>query len=242
LQHADGHSPLLFSVVPNCLSYDPAYAYEIAVIVREGLRRMYEAGEDIFYYVTLQNEAYPMPPMPEGAEEGIIAGMYPLARPEKARLRLFGSGSILREVRRAEKILKENFGVESEVYSVTSYCELRREALACERWNLFHPEAEPRIPRVRRILGDRALPAVAATDYMKAVPDQIARWVPGGLTPLGTDGFGRSDTREALRRHFEVDAECIAVAALCAIGERKLAAKAIRELGIDPEKVDPATA
>ncbi len=242
LQHQDGHSHVFASCYPTCVAYEPAYAYEIAVIVREGLRRMVEEGEDVFFYMTLQNEPYPMPAMPEGAERGILEGLYPLSRPEGARVRLLGSGSILREVRRAEALLAERFGVAAEVWSATSYTELRREALRAERWNRLHPEAEPRAPRVAQILGERPLPTVAASDWMKALPDQIARWVPGGLLPLGTDGFGRSDTREALRRHFEVDAESIAVAALYALGERAAAARAIREFGIDPEKIDPALA
>jgi pyruvate dehydrogenase E1 component len=263
LQHEDGHSHLLFGVVPNCLAYDPAYAYEIAVIVREGLRRMLEAGDDVFYYITLQNEPYAMPAMPPGAEAGILEGLYLAHKAvgsddEIARLRkngrfvrLLGSGSILLEVLRAQRLLAERFGVAADVYSATSYGQLRREALAAERWNTLHPEAEPRVPRVTQILGTAEagaeFPVIAASDYLKALPDQVGRWIPGGLTPLGTDGFGRSDTREALRRHFEVDAEAVTVAALAALAragkvEHGTVAKAIRDLGVDPEKVDAAIA
>jgi pyruvate dehydrogenase E1 component len=258
LQHEDGHSHLLFSVVPNVQAYDPAFAYEIAVIIRAGLERMFEKGEDIFYYLTLQNEPYPMPPMPEGAERGILDGLYLLRKAAEGEaterrkqagryVRLFGSGSILMQVLKAQEVLAARYDVAADVYSATSYLQLRREALAAERWNMLHPEAEPRVPRVTQILAGSDAPVVAATDYMKAIPDQIARWVPGGLTPLGTDGFGRSDTREALRRHFEVDPPAVTVAALAALARRGKAkpaevAQAIRDLGVDPDKVDPAVA
>jgi len=249
LQHEDGHSHVLATTVPNLLTYDPAFAYEIAVIVREGLRRMYGEREDVFYYITLCNENYEMPPMPEGAEEGILQGLYrfqvaPDGDGERPRAQILGSGPLMNEALRAQGILAERFGVAADVWSATSYKELRREALATERWNLRHPGEEPRQPYVTRLLDDAPGPVVAVTDYMKLVPDQIARWVPGGLTSLGTDGFGRSDTREALRRFFEVDAEHVAFAVLGrlmrdgTIGREQVVAAA-EELGIDPDKSDP---
>jgi len=251
LQHEDGHSHVLASVIPNLLTYDPAYAYELAVIVRDGLRRMYEEREDVFYYLTLYNENYEMPAKPEGAEEGILKGLYrlPLADlglPEGApRVQLFGSGTILRSALGARALLAERYGVAADVWSATSYKELRREALECERWNRLHPGAEQRVPYVTRVLDGAAGPVVAVTDYLKVVPDQIARWVPNDLTPLGTDGYGRSDTRPALRRFFEVDAENVALAALVELAnrgvvDRSLPAQAVGELGIDPEKPNPA--
>ncbi len=248
LQHEDGHSHLLACSVPNLLAYDPAFAYEIAVIVQEGIRRMYEAQEDVFYYITLGNEPYPMPAVPEGVAEGILKGLYKFRaderRPGWPRVHLFGSGAILREALRAQTILTEQFGVSADVWSATSYKELRRDALAVERWNVLHPTKRPRKPYVTRLLEKEEGPVVAASDYMKALPDLIAPWVPGGLRALGTDGFGRSDSRAALRRHFEVDAESIAVAAFHALWrqgklKKERVEEAIRALGIDPEKPDP---
>lgn len=254
LQHQDGHSHLLASTIPTLLAYDPAYAYEIAVIVADGLRRMYKEQESIFYYLTLANENYPMPAMPGGAEKGILKGLYKL-RPSKLSggkkkapvAQLFGSGSILNEVLRAQDILESQFGVEAHVWSATSYKELRRDALACERWNRLHPSEKPRVSYVEKTLQDEKGLFVAASDYMKILPEQIARWVPGGLIPLGTDGFGRSDTRAALRRFFEVDAECVVLATLAGLAKRgeipvETVEKAIKQLDIDPEKVDPVTA
>jgi len=223
---------------------------------------MYEQGESIFYYLTLGNENYPMEPMPEGSIEGIFRGMYkfrasPLPSPRsrgegsgvrgKPKVHLLGSGSILHEALRAQQILAEKFDLPADVWSVTSYKKLRRNALECERWNRLHPTAEPRRSYVEEVLAGEKGVFVAATDYMKSVPEMITRWVPGGLTPLGTDGFGRSETRQALRRHFEVDAECIAIAALDQLARRgeikpERVAKAIKELGVDPEKVDPVRA
>ncbi len=251
LQHQDGHSHLLAAAVPNCLAYDPAYAYEVAAIVREGLRRMYQEREDLFYYLTLYNENYPMLPQPAGVEEGILAGLYRLETSEVAaeapHVQLFGSGTLLEEARRARRLLGERFGIGADVWSATSYKELRREALACERWNRLHPDAEPRVPYVSRALAGARGPVVAVTDYLKLVPEQIARWVPGGLVPLGTDGFGRSESRAALRRHFEVDAESIALAAVAALARRgevepALVLRVRGELGLDPERPDPARA
>ena len=250
LQHQDGHSHLIASAHSACVAYDPAFAYEIAVIFQEGLDRMYVRQEDCFYYVTVQNEAYPMPAMPEGARQGILDGLYLLRKaPEarKQRAQLLGSGSILRQVMRAQELLAERYDVAADVWSATSYSELRRDALACERWSTLHPTETARAPRVETILAGAQGPIVAASDSMKAVPDQIARWVPGGLTSLGTDGFGRSDTRQSLRRHFEVDAECIVVAVLKRLADAgsidaAVVARAIHDLGIDPEKADPARA
>jgi pyruvate dehydrogenase E1 component len=250
LQHEDGHSHVLASTVPNLVTYDPAYAYEVAVIIEDGLRRMYRDREDVFYYITLCNENYPMPGKPEGADEGILRGLYKLKAatggdPAK-KVHLLGSGSLLREAVRAQGILAENYGVAADVWSATSYKELRREALEVERWNLLHPGEEPRQPYVARLFEGEEGPVIAVTDYMKMVPDQIARWLPGRLFSLGTDGFGRSETREALRRFFEVDAEHVALAALRQLADRgtlqrATVAQAVQELGIDPEKPDPLT-
>jgi pyruvate dehydrogenase E1 component len=251
LQHEDGHSQLVASTVPNLVAYDPAFAYELAVIVRDGIRRMYHDFEDVFYYITLYNDNYAMPPMPEGVSEGILKGMYRL-RPAAqglagGKVHLLGSGPILIQALRAQELLAEQFGVAADVWSVTSYRELRREALEVERWNLLHPTEKPRQSYLQQVLAKEEGPFVAASDYLRSVPEMIARWVPGGLYPLGTDGFGRSDTREALRRHFEVDAECIAYAALSQLAQRgKLKPQALQQglqkLGIDPEKVSPMRA
>jgi len=246
LQHEDGHSHVLASTVPNCLTYDPAFAFEVAAIIEDGLRRMYTDREDIFYYITLSNENYPMPPMPEGVHDGILRGMYRF-RPSPmdgdfARAQIFGSGSILREALRAQEILEQEFRVAADVWSVTSYGQLRRDALACVRSNMLDPTAPAKVPHVTQALADSAGPVIAVSDYMKMVPDQIARWVPNGLFSLGTDGFGRSDTRAALRRFFEIDAESIAVAVLYRLGQLgtvkpAMAADAIKRLGIDPKKI-----
>jgi pyruvate dehydrogenase E1 component len=203
LQHQDGHSHVLSSTIPNCRSYDPAFAYEIAVIVQEGIRRMYEQHEDCFYYLTICNENYVQPAMPEGdsVREGILRGLY-LYKPAEngsAQLKLFGSGPILNEVLKAQRMLAEQYGVAADVWSVTSYNELRRDALAVERWNRLHPAEPERKPFLLDALGNIDMPIIAASDYMKVVADQIAPWLPGRLTALGTDGFGRSDNREHLR-------------------------------------------
>jgi len=249
LQHQDGHSLVLASTVPTCAAYDPAYAYEIAVIVQDGIRRMYQEQEDHFYYLTLYNENYPMPPMPEGVTEGILKGIYKFKAAEKgkAALQLFGSGPILNEAVRAQQILAERYGVAADVWSVTSYNELRREALRTERWNRLHPGEAPRRPYVVSALGGAQGPIVAATDHMKVVPDQVAPWLPGRMVTLGTDGFGRSENREYLRRHFEVNAESIVTAALSRLArdgkfDAAKAAKAFEELGVNTEGIDPATA
>jgi pyruvate dehydrogenase E1 component len=248
LQHQDGHSVVLASTVPTCLTYDAAYVYELAVVIQDGIRRMYEKGEDVFYYVTMYNEDYAMPAMPEGATEGILRGIYKLKPAAgKAVAQLFGSGPILNEVLRAQEILAAKYGVHADVWSVTSYTELRRDALAVERWNRLHPAEKERVPYLLTALGDAKGPIVAASDYMKAVPDVLSPWLPSRLVALGTDGFGRSDNREHLRRHFEVSAEAIAGAALSKLArdgkfDAKTAQKALGELGLDVEAGDPARA
>jgi pyruvate dehydrogenase E1 component len=249
LQHEDGHSPLLFSVVPTCRIYDPAWAYEVAVVVHDGLKRMYQDQENCFYYVTLYNENYFQPPMPEGVEDGIIKGLYRYQASDAKgpKVHLLGSGVLLKDVLKAQALLAEKYGVSADVWSAPSYVQLRREALECERANFLHPEKEERVPYVVQQLGPAEGPIVAVSDYMKALPEMIAKWFPGRFFALGTDGFGRSDTREALRRHFEVDAAHTAYAALYQLARtgafpRKDLGKAQKELGIDPEKIDPATA
>ena len=251
LQHQDGHSHLHAATVPNCISYDPAYAYELAVIVQDGIRRMYEARENIFYYLTVYNETYDMPAMPKGVEEGILRGLYKVRTAEKPgkspRIHLFGSGPLLREALRAADILGEKFGVAADVWSATSYNELYRDALRCERWNRLHPDQPARRPFITQALEKEPWPIVTTSDYIKAFSQRIAPYVPAGITALGTDGFGRSDTRMALRRHFETNAEQVALAALSSLAHRgefdrgKLAG-AVRELGINAEATDPALA
>ena len=248
LQHQDGDSHVLASATPTIVAYDPAFAYETTVIVHDGIRRMYELQEDCFYYITMYNENYAMPPMPEGVQEGILKGIYRL-RPAAAegklpRVQLLGSGALLREALRAQQILAEKFRVAAAVWSVTSYSQLRRDALAADRWNRLHPLEPPRRPYIQTAMEGAEGPIVAVTDYMKIVPDQIAPWLPGRLASLGTDGFGRSDNRVQLRRFFEVDAESIVVAALHQLVQRGeipavRVSEAIQELGVNPEKADP---
>jgi len=249
LQHCDGHSVVMSSVYPSCLTYDPAFAYEMAVIVHDGLRRMYQQGESVFYYITMYNEDYAMPEMSKGVEEGILRGIYKYkpASSGKAAVQLFGSGPILNEAIKAQAILADKYGVQADVWSVTSYTELRREALATDRWNLLHPAEKEKTPYIVKILEASEGPIVAASDYMKIVPDQLSPWLRERLVSLGTDGFGRSDNREYLRKHFEVNAESIAVAALSRLSrekkfDAKKAQKAFQELGVNPEKIDPAKA
>jgi pyruvate dehydrogenase E1 component len=248
LQHQDGHSQLVATTVPNCVSYDPTYAYELAVIVQDGLRRMYAEQENVFYYVTCMNENYAHPAMPEGAAEGILKGMYLLRTGGRGKLRvnLLGSGTILREVLAAAELLEQEFGVPADVFSVTSFSELRREAIDAERWNLLHPAEPPRTPYVRQCLEGRNGPFVAATDYMRSVPDQVRQWVPGRYHVLGTDGYGRSDSRAALRGFFEVDRRWIALAALKTLADEGMldvatVTGAIERFGIDPDKPNPVT-
>ena len=249
LQHQDGNSHVLALTVPNLLAYDPAYAYEIAVILQEGIRRMYEQGEDVFYYLTVMNENYTQPAIPDGVREGILKGMYRFkaadaSATDRSRVQLFGSGAILNETLKAQALLSEKYGVAADVWSVTSYKELHREAVETERWNMRHPNEEARVPYVTQCLRDAPGPVVAATDYIKALPESIARWLPGRAIVLGTDGFGRSDGRVALRQFFEVDAAHIALAALAALAWEKaidprVVSQAIADLGIDPDKQNP---
>ncbi|HEX6768129.1 MAG TPA: pyruvate dehydrogenase (acetyl-transferring), homodimeric type, partial [Candidatus Binatia bacterium] len=247
LQHQDGHSHLLASTIPTLLTYDAAFAYEIAVIIKDGMRRLYAEGEESFYYLTLYNESYQMPAMPDGAEEGILKGLYkvrPASRGKKYKAHLFGSGPILREALRAQEMLAEQFDVSADVWSATSYKLLRGDALRAKRWNMLHPTAVAKKSYLESLLQNEEGVFIAVSDYMKMVPDQIAPWIPGGLTTLGTDGFGRSDTRANLRRFFEVDAELATVATLYALHQKeafpaKVVAEAIRKLSIDPEKPFP---
>jgi pyruvate dehydrogenase E1 component len=250
LQHQDGHTHVMSLCVPNCVSYDPAYAYELAVIIEDGIRRMYKEQEHIFYYVTVMNEQYEMPPMPEGSRDGIIKGMYKLRAAEngKARLKaqLLGSGAILNEVLAAQKML-EKYDVAADVWSVTSYQELYRDGHACDRWNMLHPDLEPRKPYVTQCFENAPGVFVAASDYLKVLPDSIDQWMPRRMRSLGTDGFGRSEDRASLRNHFEVDAKFVTLATLAELAhagqlDRKVIAKAVKELGIDPEKREPAKA
>jgi pyruvate dehydrogenase E1 component len=248
LQHQDGNSHVLALPVPNIKAYDPAYAYEIAVIIQEGIRRMYKEGESIFYYITLMNEPYAMPAMPGDVKEGILRGMYKFraSTEKKAKLRaqLFGSGAILNEALQAQEILATKFGVAADVWSVTSYKELYLDGNEAERWNRLHPTEKPRVPYVTQMLADAPGVLVAATDYLKTLPNMVAKWMPRRLASLGTDGFGRSDGRAALRDFFEVDARFIALAALHELAldgklEASAVEKAAKELGIDPEKPNP---
>ena len=249
LQHEDGHSHILATTVPNVMAYDPAFAYETAAIVKHGIRRMYENFEDIFYYITLYNENIAHPAMPEDCETGIVRGLYcfrPAPTRKKHRVQLFGSGSIMQSVLKAQELLSEKFHVAADVWSATSYQQLRNEALSVDRWNRLHPEEKPRRPYVVEMLKSSAGPIIAASDYMKALPDMIRPWLTQKMVSLGTDGFGRSDTREALRRFFEVDAENIALAALSALAqEGKFTAQevsqAIKTLGLNPDAPDPLT-
>ena len=247
LQHQDGHSLILSSTIPTLVTYDPAFTYELAVMIADGLRRMYVEGEDVFYYLTLYNENYEMPPMPEGAGPGILKGLYkfkPGPEPHTLKAHILGSGPIIREALRAQQILAEKFGVSADVWSATSYKLMRNDALRTRRWNMLHPSETAKKSYVESLLENEKGVFVAVSDNMKIVPDQIAPWVPGGLTTLGTDGFGRSDTRARLRRFFEVDAESTVIATLYALAEKGqlekgVVGKAIKDLGVDPEKVYP---
>jgi pyruvate dehydrogenase E1 component len=247
LQHQDGHTPVHASTVPTCITYDPAYAYELAVIIQDGIRRMYQEMEDCFYYLTVYNENYVQPPMPEGVREGILKGLYKYrpAANGPAAAQLFGSGPMLNEALKAQKILAERYQVATDVWSATSYNELRREALATERWNRLHPMETLRTPYVVKALEGSQGPIIASTDYMKIVPDQLAQWLGGRLHSLGTDGFGRSENREHLRKFFEISAEAIVQATLSALAregkfDAKVAAAAVGEMGFDPDRKDPA--
>jgi pyruvate dehydrogenase E1 component len=249
LQHQDGHSHLLAYPVPNIRAYDPAFAYEMAVIIKDGIRRMYRDQESAFYYLTVMNEQYAMPMMPPGSEDGILRGLYRFraaSKPEaKLRAQLLGSGAILPEVVKAQALLEERYGVAADVWSVTSYKELYRDGHAVERWNMIHPGEPPRVPYITQCLAEAPGVLVAASDYVKALPDSIDRWVPRRLRALGTDGFGRSESRSALRDFFEVDARFVTVATLAELARdgqigADIVQKAIRDLGIDPERPNPA--
>tara|TARA_R110001592_G_scaffold215025_2_gene468249 strand:+ start:15212 stop:17872 length:2661 start_codon:yes stop_codon:yes gene_type:complete len=250
LQHQDGHSHLLASTIPNCVSYDPAYAYELAVIIQDGLRSMFQEGENHFYYITTMNENYVQPAMPEGVEEGIIQGMYPLRRgagKKGLRIQLMGAGTILREVEAAADILAKDYQVSADIWSLTSVNQLQREGKAVLRWNMLHPEEEARVPYITRQLEGSEGPVIVATDYIKAYTDQLREFIPGRYVTLGTDGFGRSDTREKLREFFEVSREYIVIAALTALAddglfERAQVSQAMRSLGISADKIDPLSA
>ena len=252
LQHEDGHSHILSATIPNCVSYDPTYSYEVAVIVQDGLRRMVENQEDVFYYITVMNENYEHPQMPEGAEEGIVKGMYLLrAAPADAtgfKVQLMGSGTILREVIAGAELLEKDFGIHADIWSVTSFTELAREAASVERWNLLHPEETPKLAYVTQKIAERGDgPVIASTDYIRSFTEQIRPYVPSKFRTLGTDGFGRSDFRRKLRQHFEVDRHFVAVSALKALAEEnkipsRTVSDALRKYGIDPGKPDPATA
>ena len=247
LQHQDGHSLLISSSIPSLVTYDPAFTYEVAVIIADGMRRMYLENEDIFYYLTLYNENHEMPQMPVGAEDGILKGLYKFkagAEKKAHKAHILGSGPIIRSALRAQEILAEHYDVSADVWSATSYKLLRNDALKVKRWNMLHPTETPKKSYLESVLEKEKGAFVAVSDNLKLVPDQIAPWVPGGLTTLGTDGFGRSDTRERLRRFFEVDAESTVIATLHALAEkgkvpRSVVEKAIKDLGVDPEKLHP---
>lgn len=247
LQHQDGHSHSLAATIPNCVSYDPAYAYELAVIVQDGMRRMFAEGENKFYYITTMNENYSQPEMPRGVEEGIIRGIYPLRRSTRRkgpRVQLMGAGTILREVEAAAEILEKDYKVAADVWSITSVNELQRDGKAAERWNLLHPTEAPRQAYITQALADTTGPYIAATDYIKSHTDSLREFIPGRFTVLGTDGFGRSDTRQKLRRFFEVSREFVVIAALKSLvdegqQEASVVVDAMQALGVNPDKIDP---
>ncbi len=251
LQHQDGHSLLLASTVPTCAAYDPAFGYEIAVIIQDGIRRMYEEREDLFYYIAVYNENYVQPKMPaeDGVREGILKGIYKYKTSPNgnAKVQLFGSGPMVPEAVKAQAILAEQFKVGADVWSVTSYNQLRRDALRTERWNRLHPGVPERTSFIQQVMQGTEGPIIAASDYMKIVPDQLSPWLGGRLVSLGTDGFGRSDNREHLRKHFEVDANSIVIATLSQLARLgkfnpKKASQAIADLGFDPDRLDPMLA
>jgi pyruvate dehydrogenase E1 component len=255
LQHEDGHSHLVATTVPNIVAYDPAYAYELAVIMQDGVRRMYQEDEQIFYYITVYNDDYEQVPIPDrpGVLEGIRKGMYRFSSKDvadskvAARPQLFGSGPILRHVVKAQEVLAEKYGVATDVWSITSYKELRREGLEAERWNLLHPDQPAKSCFVQDELAKEAGPFIASSDYMRLVPEMIAKWVPGQYVILGTDGFGRSDSRESLRRHFEIDTEHVVYATLVGLlRDGKIGAEVVKQaivdLKINPEKLNPLNA
>ena len=248
LQHQDGHSLLNAIAFPTVRAYDPAFAYEVIVIIQEGLKRMFQDGEECIYYITAENDAYDHPSMPEGCADGIVKGMYKFRSRDvesaKARVQLFGSGAILNSVLRAQEILADEYGIASDVWSVTSYTQLRRDAATCDRWNMLHPTETPKKSYLEETLEGVEGPFISASDYVKALGEQLTPWIPGDYYCLGTDGMGRSETREALRRHFEVDAESITIAAISRLAKAEIftakdVANAIKDLGYDAEKVNP---
>jgi pyruvate dehydrogenase E1 component len=248
LQHQDGHSHLLAYPIPNLVTYDPAFAYELAVIINDGIKRMYVNREDIFYYITVMNENYPMPHMPEGVKDGILKGIYRFKSSEKKDLKLkanlLGSGTILNEVIKAAAMLEEKYNVVADIFSVTSYKELRREALEVERWNLLHPSETPKVPYITSQFEKNDGVIVASSDYVKALPDSISKWLPKPLASLGTDGFGRSEGRNELRNFFEVDARYITLAALLSLAKENkikmsVVTNAVKDLNINPDKLNP---
>jgi pyruvate dehydrogenase E1 component len=248
LQHQDGHSLLMAHTIPNCVTYDPCYAYEMAVIVQDGMRRMFQVQENVFYYLTAMNENYHQPAMPEGSQEGILKGIYRLKQggTHKPRVQLLGAGTILREVEAAADLLEKDWGVSADVWSVTSFTELAREGDDIARWNLRHPDAAPRVPFITAQLESTEGPVIASTDYIRAVSELVRGYVPRRFVALGTDGFGRSDTREALRAFFEVDRFHVVHAALAALAadgvlDKAQVAKAMQTYGIDPERPNPLT-
>jgi pyruvate dehydrogenase E1 component len=249
LQHQDGHSLLVSATIPNCVSYDPAFAYELVVIIHDGMKRMYENKENIFYYVTAMNENYVQPAMPEGAEEGIKKGIYLFSKGsrKKTRVQLFGAGTILREVIEAAELLENDFGIAADVWSVTSFNELRRDGIDCERWNMLHPSEKPRVSYIEQTMADTKGPIVAATDYMRSYAEQVRPYLGDRkYAVLGTDGYGRSDMRSQLRKFFEVNRHYVVVAALKALadsGEVKadVVTKAMNKYGVDPEKPNPVS-
>ena len=247
LQHEDGHSHLLSATIPNCISYDPTFAYEVAVIVQDGVRRMLAEQEDVFYYLTVMNENYEHPEMPSGSEAGILKGMYQFrkaAASNAPRVQLLGSGAIFREAIAAAELLRQDWGVEADLWSCPSFTELARDGQDCARWNLLHPDDKPRVAHVAGCLADTRGPVIAATDYVRLFAEQIRPYVPRAYTVLGTDGFGRSDTRAKLRHFFEVDRHWITLAALRALADEgqidaKRVAEAIAKYALDPNKTNP---
>jgi pyruvate dehydrogenase E1 component len=246
LQHQDGHSQIVASTIPNCVAYDPAFQYELAVIVQDGLRRMVQEQEDVYYYLTVMNENYQHPDMPAGAEAGILKGMYLFREVPRARVQLLGSGTIFREVIAAAELLEKDFRIAADLWSVTSFSELRREGMAKERWNALHPIEKQRVSYLEETLKGRRGPVIAATDYMKLQADSIRAFLPNRYRVLGTDGFGRSDTRAKLRHFFEVNRYWIAVHALKALADEgevmpAMVLEALRKYGLDSEKPNPVT-
>jgi pyruvate dehydrogenase E1 component len=250
LQHEDGHSHLLSSTIPNCISYDPTFAYELAIIIQDGLRRMYQEQEDVFYYITVMNENYNHPELPKGVEDGVVRGMYKLPRPKgkkASQVQLLGSGTILLEIIAAQKLLKEDFNIVADVWSCTSFNELRRDGISTARWNMLHPDEPKKRSYVEQCLSNTEGPVIAATDYMRIFADQIRPYIPNkNYDVLGTDGFGRSDTREKLRDFFEVDRRYVVVAALSAMLNegtipKKTVIDAIKKYGVNPNKPEPTT-